>query len=65
MVVVVDKDTFRGLFRDLSAISLIVANVFTLVLVLVQGWNLGALLWVYLFQSVIIGISWFGKFSYF
>jgi hypothetical protein len=65
MVVVVDKDTFRGLFRDLSAISLIVANVFTLVLVLVQGWNLGALLWVYLFQSVIIGISWFGKFLIF
>ncbi|MCX6801619.1 MAG: DUF6498-containing protein [Candidatus Diapherotrites archaeon] len=39
-----------------TAISLLAANLFTIAIAVTQGWGLLQLLWVYWFQSVIIGV---------
>jgi hypothetical protein len=45
-----------GRRADLSLLSLLGANLFALVLALVEGWALGTLMWIYWAQSVIIGL---------
>jgi hypothetical protein len=44
------------IITDRSAASLVLANLLTVVLALWQGWDLAPLMWVYWFQSVVIGI---------
>jgi|SRR3989344_7394247 len=45
------------LFRlDYSSILLISSNILTIILAITQNWSLGILLWIYWFQSIIIGI---------
>ena len=41
--------------RDTSAISLLVSNIITLILALIQKWDISDVMWVYWGQSVIIG----------
>lgn len=48
-------------FTDRSIWSLLIANIFTLILAITQGWNLLVLMWIYWGQSVIIGIFNFVK----
>ncbi len=43
--------------RDLSALSLIVSNLITIAIALVQKWDLAVLMWIYWGQSVIIGLA--------
>ncbi len=43
--------------RDPSALSLTVSNLATVVLAVVQGWDLAVLMWIYWTQSVIIGLA--------
>jgi hypothetical protein len=47
----------RYLRRDLSAHSLILSNLVTIVLAVVQRWDISVLMWIYWCQSVIIGLS--------
>ncbi len=51
----------QTLLSDSSAMGLIVSNLATIVWALVEGWELGIVLWVYWSQSVLIGILWFIK----
>lgn len=45
----------RYLFFDSSTISLLTSNLVVMILAVLQNWDLGTLLWIYWFQSVIIG----------
>ncbi len=47
----------RFLRSDPSALSLIVSNLVTIVIALIQGWDLAVLMWIYWAQSVIIGLA--------
>lgn len=47
----------RFLRSDPSALSLIVSNLVTIVIALIQGWELAVLMWIYWGQSVVIGLS--------
>ncbi len=42
--------------KDLSVVSLIIANIFTLYIAIYQGWSLYVLMLVYVSQSVIMGL---------
>ena len=48
-------------FRDRSLWSLLLANGVTILLAMVQNWDVLALMWVYWFQSVMIGFSSFRR----
>ncbi|MCK4414677.1 MAG: hypothetical protein KAY32_14175 [Candidatus Eisenbacteria sp.] len=43
------------LLQDRSALSLLLANLATIVVALIEGWSVGPLMWIYWAQSVIIG----------
>jgi hypothetical protein len=43
--------------QDLSSASLILSNLVTIVIAVMQDWNLGVLIWIYWGQSVIIGLA--------
>ncbi len=45
----------RSVFKDPSLVSLLLANIVTIILAVTQGWSLLPLLWIYWFQSMIIG----------
>jgi hypothetical protein len=47
--------------QDPSALSLIVSNLITIVIALIQGWELAVLMWIYWAQSVIIGLANFAR----
>jgi hypothetical protein len=47
----------RFLWHDPSALSLIVSNLATIVIALVQGWELSVLMRIYWAQSIIIGLA--------
>ncbi|MFH1143351.1 MAG: DUF6498-containing protein [Candidatus Eisenbacteria bacterium] len=47
---------FERVPHDPTARGLVLANVATIVVALIEGWDLGATLWIYWAQSVIIGI---------
>lgn len=49
-------DNFRNPFRDLSVWILLLSNIATIYFTVTENWGLGTVLWVYWFQSVIIGI---------
>jgi hypothetical protein len=42
--------------KSKSILPLLIANVFTLILAVIQKWSFGNLIWVFFFQSVIIGL---------
>lgn len=50
------RRTVPELLSDRSAVSLILANLLTIVLAVWQRWDLAPLLWIYWCQSVVIGI---------
>lgn len=39
-----------------TTFTLLISNIFVIALALYQGWNIGEIMWVYWFQSVIIGL---------
>lgn len=41
---------------DSSAISLIVSNLLTIIIAIIEKWDFRILVWIYWFQSVIIGV---------
>jgi hypothetical protein len=43
--------------HDPSALSLILSNLVTIAIALIQGWDLAVLMWIYWAQSVIIGLA--------
>jgi hypothetical protein len=47
----------RFLQHDPSALSLVVSNLFTVAIALLQRWELSAVMWIYWGQSVIIGLA--------
>jgi hypothetical protein len=46
---------------DASAVALIVTNLVVIGVAIVQGWDIGTVLWIYWSQSVIIGVFQFAK----
>jgi len=55
------KDFLRLNLLDLSTLTLILSNIITIVIAVYNNWNVFTLMWVYLFQSIIIGIFTFIK----
>ncbi len=46
----------KNLWRDSSLTVLIVSNVLSIIMAIIQNWDIGEILWVYWGQSVIIGV---------
>mgnify|MGYP001558622661 CR=1 FL=1 len=59
------KKAFKSSIRDVSAWILILSNIWVGFLLIWKGLPITNLLWVYIAQSVIIGIFWFIKFYLF
>ena len=51
----VPNNLARVLWTKRSLLSLLAANALTIVLAVVEGWELGPLMWIYWIQSIIIG----------
>jgi len=47
----------RSLQRDPSALSLILSNLMTIIIALLQRWDLAVVMWIYWSQSIIIGLA--------
>lgn len=50
------KIFINQLTQDASLQALLLVNIFTIFVAIKEGWGLGTLMWVYWFQSIIIGI---------
>lgn len=50
-----NKKILTRIRQDPSSWTLILTNLITLILAIIQKWNIGDLLWIYLIQSIIIG----------
>lgn len=44
------------LFSDISILALLLSNIVTIYFAIIQGWNIDLVIWIYLIQSIIIGI---------
>jgi len=55
------KEYLKFNFQDLSTIILIFSNLITILIAIINNWNFLTLMWVYLFQSLIIGLFAFIK----
>ncbi len=52
----IDKEkSSAGIFEDLSLWGLILSNLFSILMALVQGWDLYEVMWIFWAQSVVIG----------
>lgn len=52
---------FKNVLSDYSVITLIISNLIIIALAIVQNWNFITVLWIYWFQSIIIGFFHFIK----
>jgi hypothetical protein len=47
---------FKPYFKDISIWTLLVSNIITIILAIIQHWNLATVMMIYWFQSIIIGV---------
>ncbi|MEI6887308.1 MAG: DUF6498-containing protein, partial [bacterium] len=50
------KETKRNIFSDISLWVLLISNLVTIIIAILEGWNLITIMWVYWFQSASIGV---------
>jgi hypothetical protein len=54
-IMLTNNHTRRNIFNDISLWSLLLSNIVTIFLAITEHWNLSTIMWVYWFQSIIIG----------
>lgn len=52
----INSNTRRNIFSDVSLWALLLSNIVTILFAIIENWNITTTLWVYVLQSIIIGI---------